>query len=60
MAEVAGVGTRDVDFFSGEFGVFELKVRLKNGDEACFFRGREEGELNWIATVLRKEMDLPS
>lgn len=56
VGEIAGIGTRDTEVSYNNFGVLELKIRLTDGEEPCFFRGRAKQELNWIATRLRKTM----
>lgn len=57
--DVTGIGIRDNEESTGDFHIFDLRIRLASGAKTGFFRGREE-ELNWIATVLRREVDLSS
>lgn len=51
-ADVVDLGMSPTGNRTNEFPVLQLRLRLKNGSEHTFFTGRDEDELNWMATRL--------
>jgi hypothetical protein len=56
---IAAIGPSSTGNSINEFHVFELRVQLTDGQEATFLGGRERDELAWMATLLRRRLDLP-
>ncbi len=50
--EIVDLGMSPTGSKTNEFAILELRIRLRDGSEHTFFTGRDEDELNWIATRL--------
>ena len=52
-ADASGMEVNDVP-------IIELQIHLINGRKAGFFAGRDERELRWMATELRRALNVPA
>jgi hypothetical protein len=55
-----GPGGWSTDSEGNSWPIIELQIHVKEGKKVGLLMGRDEAELSWIATVLRRALQVPS